>query len=410
MKCRFCNTELKNQFIDLGEAPPSNAYLSEKQLNEPEAFYPLKVFVCDRCWLVQIDEFKRHDEMFSNDYAYFSSFSTSWLEHCESYVQMITERLALDSDSKIIEIASNDGYLLQYFAQRKIPCLGVEPTAGTAEAARLRGVETIESFFGRRFAERLVDDQGGADLLLGNNVLAHVPDINDFVEGLRIALKETGTITMEFPHLLNLIRYNQFDTVYHEHFSYLSLGVVERIFSAHGLVVYDVEELPTHGGSIRVYARHELNDLLPAKSSVGRMRKYEEEFGLLDIKLYETFQQKADKVKNDFLRFLLDEQKAGKSVVAYGAAAKGNTLLNYSGIKNNDLIEFAVDKSPHKLGLYLPGSHIPVVDESRLRAAQPDIVLILPWNLRDEIAAQLSYIKDWGGQFVVAVPELELFQ
>ena len=398
VNCRFCHSPVSLQFINLVNAPPSNSFLTRAQLGEPEMYFPLTVFVCEACWLVQIDEYKRHDEIFDRNYAYFSSFSTSWLNHCRSYVQDMIARLGLGADSLAVEVASNDGYLLQYFKERSIRCLGIEPTASTAAAAKARGIDTIEEFFGAEFAERLVTGRGQADLMLGNNVLAHVPNINDFVEGFRIALKPTGTVTFEFPHLLNLIRLNQFDTIYHEHFSYLSLLAVRAILAAHGLTVYDVEELPTHGGSLRVFARHDANNALPIQPAVEDLIRRERSARLDCPVGYRGLQVAADRIRNEFLSFLLKEAQQGHKVAAYGAAAKGNTFLNYCGIKGNQLIAFVVDRSPHKQGLFLPGSHIPVVDESHLRDARPDFIVILPWNLRQEISTQLAYVREWGGR------------
>ena len=407
MKCRFCNTPLHHEFIDLINAPPSNAFLTEKQLNEPEIFYPLKLFVCHNCFLVQIYEYKDSKEIFNQNYAYFSSYSTSWLEHAKKYVDMITDRLRLGTESHVMEIASNDGYLLQYFKEKQIPCLGIEPSSNTAQAAREKGIDTLEEFFGVELAERLAQEGKKADLIIGNNVLAHVPDINDFVAGLKIALKNGGVVTMEFPHLMRLIEENQFDTIYHEHFSYLSFHTVRRIFAKHGLVLFDVEELITHGGSLRIYARHDEDESKSVTPNVAELLRKEAARGMLKLDYYLDFQQKADKVKYALLSFLLEQKKRGKKVVAYGAPAKGNTLLNYCGVKK-DLIEFIMDASPHKQGKYLPGNHIPVVDEAKIRKAKPDYVLILPWNIKTEITEQLSYLRDWGGRFVMAVPEIKI--
>ncbi len=402
MKCRFCKNELKIEFVDLTNSPASNSYLSLGQLNEPEVFYPLKIFVCSECKLVQVDEYKKSDDIFDNDYAYFSSYSTSWLAHAKDYVESMTKRLSLDENSKVTEIASNDGYLLQFFQEKNIPCIGIEPTSNTAAVAREKGIDVIGDFFGSALAKTL----DKSDLILGKNVLAHVPDINDFVKGLKTALKPHGTVTMEFPHLLNLIKENQFDTIYHEHFSYLSFYTVQKIFINQGLKLYDVEKYPTHGGSIRIFATHQDNSI-ETSPNVENMLKEEESFGLFDIEIYKGFQEKTDKVKNDLLDFLVQAKKENKTVVGYGAAAKGNTLLNYAGVKN-DLIDFVVDKSPYKQGKYLPASHIPILDEEVLRHSKPAYVLILPWNLKDEVVDQLSYIKQWGGRFVVAVPSLNV--
>ena len=403
MKCRFCKNKLNDVFVDLINAPASNSYLTREQLNEPETFYPLKIYVCDKCKLVQIDEYKKSDDIFDKDYAYFSSYSSSWLNHAKQYVEMIAKRLSLSENSLVTEIASNDGYLLQYFIEQNIPCLGIEPTASTAKVAKDKGIEVIEEFFGSQLSKTIKQ----SDLILGNNVLAHVPDINDFVKGLKIALKENGTITMEFPHLLNIIKENQFDTIYHEHFSYLSFYTVQKIFEAQGLKLYDVEKLSTHGGSLRIYATHAENKEIKTNVSVNNILDEEREFGLLDMSIYKNFQDKADKVKYDLIDFLIQAKKDNKKVIAYGAAAKGNTLLNYAGIKK-DLIKFVVDKSPHKKGKYLPASHIPIVDELKINEYKPDYILILPWNIKDEVMKQLEYVKDWGCRSVVAVPELKV--
>ena len=408
MKCRFCESELTYEFIDIVNAPPSNSFLTKDHVNEPEVFYPLKLYVCDKCFLVQIDEYKKSGEIFNQDYAYFSSFSTSWLEHAKKYMDMITDRLGLGATSHVMEIASNDGYLLQYFKKKQIPCLGIEPSANTAQAAREKGVDTLEEFFGVDLAKRLVQEGRKADLIIGNNVLAHVPDINDFVYGLKIALKNDGVITMEFPHLIRLIEENQFDTIYHEHFSYLSFHTVRQIFAKYGMVLFDVDELKTHGGSLRIYARHNYDELKYVTPKVDALMEKEAARGLLKLDYYLGFQQKADKVKYALLTFLMEQKKAGKKVAAYGAAAKGNTLLNYCGVKK-DLIQFVVDASPHKQGKFLPGSHISVVKEDEITRLTPDYILILPWNIKDEIIEQLSYIRKWGGRFVTAVPNLRTF-
>ncbi len=402
MKCRFCNHDVTHEFLDLLNAPPSNSYLTLDQLNEPETFYPLKVLVCGHCFLVQVDEYQKSDELFNADYPYFSSMSSSWLEHAKTYVEMIIQKQNLNSNSQVIEIASNDGYLLQFFKSKEIPCLGVEPTKSTADVARSKGIEVIEDFFGERLAAHLPK----ADLILGNNVLAHVPNINDFVKGLKSVLKPKGIITMEFPHLLNLIEKNQFDTIYHEHFSYLSLMRTMDIFKTHGLQVYDVEELSTHGGSLRIYATH-VENTLSATQQLATVLEKETSANLDTLQGYKGFQEKANKVKYGFLNFLLQAKAQNKKVAAYGAAAKGNTLLNYCGIKN-DLIDFVVDKAPLKIGKYLPGSHIPIVTEENIKELKPDFVIIFSWNIKDEIINQLEYIKEWNGKFVVAIPELEI--
>ena len=393
--------------VDLGHSPPSNSYLTTAQLDEPEVYYPLKVFVCDNCFLVQVAEYKTADSIFDENYAYFSSYSSSWLAHARAYVEMATERFQLGGDSQVIEVASNDGYLLQYFKERDVPVLGIEPTLSTATAAREKGIESLTQFFGRDLARKLVADGRSADLLLGNNVLAHVPDINDFVGGLAIALKPEGVITMEFPHLLRLVEGCQFDTIYHEHFSYISLHTVTRIFGEHDLTIFDVEELTSHGGSLRIFAAHaETQELLP---NVEKVLGDEQAAGLLDLGFYLGFQERVERVKIELLDFLVKAKKEGKKVGAYGAAAKGNTLLNYAGVKN-DLIEFVVDANPNKQGKLMPGSHIPIVDEARLKESKADYILIFPWNLRDEITGQIGYISAWGGKFVVAVPGLLEFR
>ncbi len=406
MKCRFCKTTLTHEFVDLGNAPPSNSFLTEAQLNEPEIFYPLKLSVCENCFLVQISEYKKSQEIFSDEYIYFSSFSKSWLEHARQYVEMVVKRFGLTTKSKVIEIAANDGYLLQFFQKKAIPCLGIEPAKETAQKAREKGIEVITEFFGVSLAEKLAKNQK-ADLLLGNNVLAHVPDINDFVAGLKILLAENGRITMEFPHLLRLIEQNQFDTIYHEHFSYFSFHTVKQIFKKHGLTIFDVEELTTHGGSLRIFSKHSKDESKPVSKAVSRLLDKEYDNGMNQLAYYSAFQNKTDEVKNSLLSFLLEQNQKEKKVAAYGAAAKGNTLLNYCGVKK-DLLEFVVDASPYKQNKYLPGSHIPVVPEKKIKEEKPDFVLILPWNIQSEIIEQLQYINEWGGKFVVPIPLLKV--
>lgn len=407
MKCRHCHTELRLPLIDLGSAPPSNAYLSELTLQMPEKWFPLRVLVCTECWLVQTEDYTGTEELFSADYAYFSSYSTSWLQHAENYVACMTERFNLDSTSHVIEIAANDGYLLQYFNSRNIPCLGIEPTASTATAARTKGIEIFEDFFGVRLANVLVAQGRQADLMVANNVLAHVPDINDFVSGFALLLKPTGVATFEFPHLLRLISDNQFDTIYHEHFSYLSLSAVVAILELNGFGVFDVEELLTHGGSLRVFTQRLDCGSYQKSPRVNELLEREVAAGMKTQAFYSGFQRKADKLKDDFLSFLLQAKREYKSVIAYGAAAKGNTLINYAGIRP-DLIPHVVDRNPAKKGKFLPGSRIPIVDESYITAEKPDYVVILPWNLRNEVMYQLDYIRQWGGRFVTAVPNLEV--
>ena len=405
MKCRHCHTELKHIFLDLGHAPPSNAYLSKEELLAHETTFPLKLFVCDQCWLVQTEDYTEADKLFSRDYAYFSSTSQSWLQHAARYTKTITKRLGLSKDSFVIEVASNDGYLLKNFVAAGVPCLGVEPTDSTADAAEKIGIPVLREFFGVATATALAKGGKSADLICGNNVYAHVPDINDFTQGLRIALKQGGTVNLEFPHLMRLIEQNQFDTVYHEHFSYLSLTSVFRIFAQAGLRVFDIEELTTHGGSLRLYGCHD-SDPRGTEPVVLDMLEREKAFGLQDLSVYQGFQQKADKVKNDFFAFLIEQKRAGKSVAAYGAAAKGNTLMNYAGVKN-DLIDFVCDAAPSKQGKFMPGSHIPILPPAELAKRKPDWVVILPWNIADEvIQQQKEYLG--GGKFVIAVPELKV--
>ncbi len=407
MKCRFCGIPLKNEFIDLVNAPPSNSFLTETQLNEPEIFYPLKLFVCESCLLVQIDEYKKSHEIFGKQYAYFSSYSQSWLNHARKYVAMISDRLGLNSESQVIEIASNDGYLLQYFLEKKIPCLGIEPTANTAQAAREKGIETLEDYFTCELAAKLSQTGKKADLLIGNNVFAHVPDINNFTAGMKKVLKKQGVITLEFPHLMQLIEQNQFDTIYHEHFSYFSFHSARLILKQHGLEVFDVEELSSHGGSLRIYAKHSEDATKYISEKVNLLVQKERSKGMLYLSYYKNFQKKVKAVKGEFVRFLTEQKLLGKKVAAYGAAAKGNTLFNYCGIKK-DLVEYVVDASPHKQGMFLPGSHIPVVKEDVIKNSKPDYIIILPWNIREEIIHQLSYVKEWGCCFLIAVPTLEI--
>jgi SAM-dependent methyltransferase len=398
---------LKHLFVDLGHQPPSNAYLSAAQVTGPEVRVPLKSFVCDRCWLVQLPERHRADELFTEDYAYFSSVSSTWIEHARTYVGTMVDRFVLDARSFVVEVASNDGYLLQFVQARGIPCLGIEPTASTAAAARARGIESLEVFFGTETALGLASSRRRADLIAANNVLAHVPDINDFVAGFRELLAPEGVATFEFPHLMRLVDGCQFDTIYHEHYSYLSLHAVQRIFDAQGLRLFDVEELPTHGGSLRVFTCRRDANTRPATPRVEAMLAVERAVGMLGPTYYEGFQRRAESVKFDLLAFLLEQRRAGRTVVGYGAAAKGNTLLNFAGVRA-DLLAFVCDAAPSKQGKFLPGSHIPILPPGELRARLPDFVLILPWNLKAEIVAAHHYIADWGGKFVTAVPHLEV--
>lgn len=404
MRCRHCGATLEHVFVDLGFAPPSNSYLTEADLARPEKYYPLKIKVCDQCWLVQTEDYAQVEGLFSADYAYFSSMSSTWLEHAANYSEKITAQLELDSSSFVIEVASNDGYLLKNFVSMGIPCLGIEPTASTADAAEKIGVPVLRSFFGEDLGNRLAALGKKADLIVGNNVYAHVPDINNFTRGLKAALKTSGTITLEFPHLMQLIEHTQFDTVYHEHFSYLSLHTVSKIFQMAGLRVWHAEELPTHGGSLRVYGCHS-EDERQTNASVAAILQHEQERGLQRIGTYLGFQTLADTVKNDLVAFLIKQKREGKKIAAYGAAAKGNTLLNYAGVKP-DLLQFVCDAAPAKQGKFMPGSHIPIFPPESLKNEQPDYVLILPWNISAEVMCQNSFVREWGGKFVIAVPEL----
>ena len=407
MKCRHCDSPLKHKFVDLGSSPPSNSYLAKNNLDTFEKWYPLKVLVCSNCWLVQTHDFVGVNEMFSNDYAYFSSFSTTWLKHAKDYVEKVTKRFKLDSNSTVVEVAANDGYLLQYFDDQCIPCFGIEPTHSTAESARNKGLEIIEDFFSVKKAEELLEAKRQSDLIVSNNVLAHVPDINDFVKGVSILLKANGVATFEFPHLLNLVNFNQFDTIYHEHYSYLSLTSVDKIFKTNGLKIFDVEELSTHGGSLRIYSQRADKGRHSVKSSVNLLKEKENSLGISDINFYNNFQINIEKLKIDLLFFLLEARKGGKQIVGYGAAAKGNTMMNFLGIRQ-DIISYVVDKNPAKKDKYMPGSRIPIVDISNLVLTKPDYIVIFPWNLKDEIIQQLGFIKDWGGKFVISTPELKI--
>ncbi len=407
MNCRNCGHSLKNVFADLQTCPPSNAMVKNEALNQPEMYFPLKVFVCEKCWLVQVDEIEKAKNIFNSEYTYFSSYSTTWLEHARSYCEYMTDRFEYNEESLIVEIASNDGYLLQYFKEKNIPVLGIEPTANTACVAREKGIESIIDFFGENLAKSLSNSK--ADLILGNNVLAHVPDINDFVKGVKILLKSNGVNTFEFPHLCKLIQHNQFDTIYHEHFSYLSFTTLKSIFEKHGLEFFDVQEIETHGGSLRIFAKHVEDNSKKVESSVKLLLEKEIELGIKTLDYYQGFQQKIEKIKNDFLSFLIEAKIENKKVVGYGAAAKGNTLLNYCGIKGDDLISFVMDASPFKQSKLLPGSRIIVQNPKIINEFKPDYVIIFPWNLSDEISKQLSFIRNWGGKFVVAIPELTIF-
>ncbi|NMF60994.1 class I SAM-dependent methyltransferase [Pseudanabaena yagii] len=407
-QCRFCKTDLKHSFVDLGMSPLSNSYLKAEQLNQSEKFYPLHTYVCSKCLLIQLEEFESPDHIFS-DYAYFSSYSNSWLKHCQQYTNLMIEKFSLSQSSQVIEIASNDGYLLQYFHNQQIPVLGIEPAVNVAKVAIAKGINTTVKFFGVATAQELVSQAQQADLLLGNNVLAHVPDINDFVAGMQIALKPDGVITMEFPHLLQLINQNQFDTIYHEHFSYLSLIAVSQIFAAHDLTIFDVEELPTHGGSLRIYAKHHDNHQLTISDRLIALQEKEKDAGLDQVQTYLKFSEQVIASKHKLLSFLIDIKRSGKTIVGYGAPAKGNTLLNYCGIRG-DFLDYTCDRSPHKQGLFLPGTHIPIYAPEQIQVTKPDYVLILPWNLKEEIQEQLAYIRQWDGKFIVPIPEVEVLE
>jgi len=406
MKCRHCKNNLNHTFVNLGYSPPSNHYVDPELINGTETYFPLIVKVCNSCFLVQTEDYNKADDLFTNDYAYFSSTSTSWLSHAKSYCEMITNHLKLDSSSFVVEIASNDGYLLQNFKKNNVPCLGIEPTNSTAIVSRDIGIETIEEFFSVPLSKKIKGSYGLADLIIGNNVYAHVPDINDFTSAMKLLLKSDGTITLEFPHLLNLIKHSQFDTIYHEHFSYLSLITVSKIFNNAGLKIYDVEQIKTHGGSLRIYGCNIDYDK-EISINVDRIISLEKSFGLEDIDTYKNFQVKAFNIKTKFMQFLLDSKKNKKTVVGYGAAAKGNTLLNYAGIKS-DLIEFVCDAARAKQNKLLPGSRIPIFDPSKIREFKPDYVIIFPWNIKDEVISDHEYIREWGGKFVTFIPDMVL--
>ena len=406
--CRFCGAELEHTFCDLGMSPLSNAFLTAEQLQEMEPFYPLHVYVCGRCFLVQLQEFESPQHIFAEDYAYFSSYSDTWLEHARRYTEQMIGRFGLGPKSQVVEIASNDGYLLQYFKQKGVPVLGVEPAKNVAEAAVAKGIPTLTRFFGVKTARELVAQGTRADLLLGNNVLAHVPDLNDFVAGIQVILKPDGVLTMEFPHLQHLIEENQFDTIYHEHFSYFSFLAAQRVFARHGLQLFDVEEITTHGGSLRIYGRHAGQGGEPGervRELVARERRLKFE----DLETYRKFSGRVQETKLQLLEFLISVKRAGKRVVGYGAPAKGNTLLNYCGIRS-DFLEFTVDRSPHKQNTFLPGTHIPVHAPERIDEVKPDYVLILPWNIKDEIVKQMAHIRSWGGKFVVPIPKVKVLE
>jgi SAM-dependent methyltransferase len=407
MQCRFCKAEITDIFVDLINSPAANSFLSKEQLDEPEFYYPLKVYVCARCFLVQLKEYKKFDSIFDNEYVYFSSYSKGFVEQARKYTEDMVSRFGYGENSQVVEIASNDGYLLQFFKQKNVPVLGIEPTANTAAIAKSKGIESITEFFGVELAKSLAAQNKKADLLLANNVIAHVPDLNDFVGGMKIILKEGGVITVEFPHIMKMIDTHLFDMIYHEHFSYLSLYTIKNVFETHGLDLFDVEEVASHGGSYRIYGKHKEDKTKRVSPNLTRWLELELSKGINQISYYENFQEKAEQIKYNFTKFLLDNKLNNKTIAAYGAAAKGNTLLNYCGIKN-DTIEFIVDANPNKQGKWLPGSHIPVVNEDFLKNAKPDFLVIFAWNLKDEIIKQLSYIRDWNAKFVIPVPFLEV--
>jgi hypothetical protein len=405
--CRFCGAGLEHTFCDLGMSPLSNAFLSASQLGEMEPFYPLHAYVCGSCFLVQLRQLESPQQIFSGEYAYFSSYSHTWLEHARAYTGQMVSRFKFGPASLVVEIASNDGYLLQYFKRGNVPVLGIEPAANCARAAEKAGIPTLVKFFGAELAAELKAQGKSADLLLGNNVLAHVPALNDFVRGLQILLKPQGVITMEFPHLLNLMRENQFDTIYHEHFSYFSFFTAEQVFARQGLKLFDVEKLPTHGGSLRIYGAHAEDRTKATSARVAQLLDEEARFGIADLRSYGNFAEQAKRTKRKLLEFLVDAKAAGKTIVGYGAPAKGNTLLNYCGVRS-DLVGYTVDRSPHKQGKFLPGTHIPIFDPERIRQTRPDYILILPWNIKEEVMAQMAHVRDWGAKFVIPIPEAQV--
>lgn len=405
-KCRFCGTQIEHSFVDLGMSPLCQTHISPGELNSYEPFYPLHAYVCTDCWLVQLDEYVTPDEIFS-DYDYFSSFSTSWVKHAKKYTDLMTDTLELNESSLVMEIASNDGYLLQHFVEKKISVLGIEPAANVAKAAIEKGIRTTVQFFGEKTAIGIKKEYGAADLLLGNNVLAHVPDINDFVKGMKVILSETGTLTMEFPHLLNLIQLNQFDTIYHEHFSYLSFLTVQRIFDHHGITLFDVQEIPTHGGSLRIFGKHKQDSTREVTENVENLINKELAYGLNDLEVYKKYEEKVKETKRKLLSFLINAKNEGKSIVGYGAPGKGNTLLNYCAIRQ-DFLDYTVDLSVQKQGKYTPGCRLPILDPAVIRETKPDYILILPWNLKEEISSQHDYVREWGGKFVVPIPEVQV--
>jgi len=407
-KCRFCGQPLRFTFVDLGMSPLCESFLSLEQLNQMEVFYPLHVFVCENCFLVQLEEFVNPEKIFT-EYAYFSSYADTWLKHAQNYTHFVTERFDLSKESFVVEVASNDGYLLQYFVQKNIPVLGIEPAKNVAKVAIEKGVPTLTEFFGEKLAIQLLEQGKQADLIVGNNVLAQVPDINDFVRGMKTLLKPGGIVTVEFPHLLRLMEENQFDTIYHEHFSYFSFIAAEKIFSAHGLILFDVEELPTHGGSLRIYGRHADNGTLPITDGALELHEREVNAGFKKIEYYSEFGEQVKETKRKLLSFLVEAKRQGKSIAGYGAPGKGNTLLNYCGIRT-DFLDYTVDRNPYKHGKFLPGTHIPIYPPDKILETKPDYVFILPWNFKEEIMIQMAGIREWGGQFVVPIPEVKVYK
>ncbi|SJM90443.1 Methyltransferase family protein [Crenothrix polyspora] len=405
--CRFCKTPLKHTLVDLGMSPLCESILSPEQLNHVECFYPLRVYVCETCFLVQLEEYVSPEEIF-NEYGYFSSYAVSWLQHAKHYTDLMVENYGINAESLVVELASNDGYLLQYFVEKSIPVLGIEPAKNVAKVAIEKGIPTIVEFFGEKLAEDLVSKGKQADLVLGNNVLAQVPDLNDFVGGMKILLKPQGIITLEFPHLSCLMKENQFDTIYHEHFSYFSFIAVEKILAAHQLTIFDVEKLTTHGGSLRIYARHTADATRPISARANELRSREETEGLTHMETYSAFAEQVKETKRKLLEFLIKVKREGKTVCGYGAPGKGNTLLNYCGI-GTDFIDYTVDRNPYKHGKFTPGTHIPIYPTEKIRETRPDYLLILPWNFKDEIMEQQAYIKEWGGQFIVPIPEVKVY-
>ena len=405
--CRFCDAPLNHTFVDLGMSPLCESYLSPDQLNQMEPFYPLHVYVCDECFLVQLEEYVSPENIFT-EYAYFSSYAVTWLNHANAYTDLMIDRFHLDEHSHVVEVASNDGYLLQYFVEKKIPVLGIEPAKNVAQVAIDKGIPTLVEFFGEESAKRLASEGKMADLIAGNNVLAQVPDLNDFVAGLKVLLKPQGVITIEFPHIMCLVAENQFDTIYHEHFSYFSFITAEKIFAAHGLRLFDVEELSTHGGSLRIYACHEADSSKQLSERAIALRKREMQAGLTDMAYYSSFGEQVKQTKRKLLDFLIEVKEEGKTIVGYGAPGKGNTLLNYCGIRT-DFLDYTVDRNPYKQGKFLPGTHIPILHPDKINETRPDYVFILPWNFKDEIIKQLDFIKEWNGQFLVPIPEVKIY-